>query len=156
MRAYRKLLFSIAIYLFWGILYLFNIFYNIYDLCNNWYNYIPTNKLGILIGVILVSLPMFYWFFLMPIFKIVNFKKAYKFGEILWESFSKIIDKLSELIHFKVKEFSIFIISLINLLVLFGFKYLIFDSKFGVELNFENALLFMIGYNFIFLRIISF
>ena len=152
-QAYKKLIFSIIIYIVWGIGYFLKIIFDISGLFSNYHNITDSTEFGAIIGIIISSIFIFIQLFLIPLLKFLNLKKAYNLIEVAYSNLFKLSDKIIKFIKWQLfivfcTITSFFLISLI--------KNLISNSKYiQIEMNFFNSLIFLIFYQYILLRIFS-
>ena len=124
LKAYQKLLLAFCVYVLFWILYLTGIVVRIVWLFNNHYELLEPQEHGCVIGSILMSILILYWFLLTPIFDFFHWKKLSELGYITW----KFLQDMSNIIVEWFKQIIKYICELIvSFFPMYG--YIIFSKK---------------------------
>ena len=154
LEAYQKLLLAFCVYILFWILYFTGIVVRIVWLFNNHYALLDPQEHGCLIGSVLMSILILYWFLLTPIFDFFHWKKLSNLGYITWkflldmleiivEWFKQIIKYICEIM---VSFFPMYVyIILINTILLYA----------QITLTFWIDLLILMLYQYMLLKLFS-
>ena len=83
-QSYRKLFFSLCIYILFWIIYFAILITRIILVFSNYYKFLEPRKYGCVIGSILMSILILYWFLLTPIFEFFHWYKFANLGYHVW------------------------------------------------------------------------
>ena len=154
LKAYQKLLLAFCVYVLFWILYLTGIVVRIVWLFNNHYELLEPQEHGCVIGSILMSILILYWFLLTPIFDFFHWKKLSELGYITW----KFLQDMSNIIVEWFKQIIKYICELIvSFFPMYGYiilvkKILVFAQ---IDLTFWLALLILMLYQYMLLKLVS-
>ena len=151
MKAYTKVLFAIGVYITFWILYLIGIIIRIIWLFNDHYSGQSPKEYGGIIGSIIMSALMVYWFLLMPIFEFFHLRKSYELGYTIWRFFRYVLNELIIPVFKYSMEF------IVSFLMLYGYTFLVkkFLQYFYFEMTFIIALTTLMLYQYGILKALS-
>lgn len=154
MQAYRKLLFSLCIYIVFWFIYIFILVIRIISVFNNYYEFLEPRKYGCVIGSILMSILILYWLLLTPIFELFHRNKSVNRSRQTWCILKKATEKIQELFMQIAKYLCEIGCSLFSLCAyICALKKLFIFIE--VKMTFWIALLFLLLYQYMVLRIFS-
>ena len=92
-QSYQKLFFSLCIYIIFWIIYFVILIGRIILVFSNYYKLLEPRKFGCVIGSIIMSILVLYWFLLTPIFEILHLHKFTNLGYHVWDFLQYAIKK---------------------------------------------------------------
>lgn len=154
LKVYRKLLLALVVYLLFWIFYLAGIVIRIVRLFNNYYEILEPHERGCVVGSILISILILYWFLLIPVFEFLHWKKLSSFGYNIWNFIQDLLKKIEKWFKQILKYFCEIVISFFPM-----FGYITLARKIlvivQIELTFWMALLMLILYQYMIVKIFA-
>ena len=152
-KAYQNVLLAFCIYISFWILYLILIVVRIVWLCNH-YRLLNPQEGGSVSASIVMSVLVSYWLFLTPIFELFNLNKLSNLGYITWKFLQDILDKCQKKFHSIIKYFCQILVSFILMYVYIFFVKKVLNSV-QIKINFWNALIILMLYQYMILKLLS-
>ena len=154
LEAYQKLLLAFCVYILFWILYFTGIVVRIVWLFNNHYALLDPQEHGCLIGSVLMSILILYWFLLTPIFDFFHWKKLSNLGYITWKFLLDMLEIIVEWSKQIIKYICEIMVSFF-----FFFLYIILVNKIllcaQIKLTFWIDLLILMLYQYMLLKLFS-
>lgn len=154
LEAYQKLLLAFCVYILFWILYFTGIVVRIVWLFNNHYALLDPQEHGCLIGSILMSILILYWFLLTPIFDFFHWKKLSNLGYITWKFLLDMLEIIVEWFKQIIKYICEIMVSFFPMCV-----YIILVNKIllcaQIKLTFWIDLLILMLYQYMLLKLFS-
>lgn len=154
LEAYQKLLLAFCVYILFWILYFTGIVVRIVWLFNNHYALLDPQEHGCLIGSVLMSILILYWFLLTPIFDFFHWKKLSNLGYITWKFLLDMLEIIVEWFKQIIKYICEIIVSFFPMYV-----YIILVNKIllcaQIKLTFWIDLLILMLYQYMLLKLFS-
>lgn len=154
LEAYQKLLLAFCVYILFWILYFTGIVVRIVWLFNNHYALLDPQEHGCLIGSVLMSILILYWFLLTPIFDFFHWKKLSNLGYITWKFLLDMLEIIVEWFKQIIKYICEIMVSFFPMYV-----YIILVNKIllcaQIKLTFWIDLLILMLYQYMLLKLFS-
>lgn len=154
LKAYQKLLLASCIYVLFWILYLIGIVVRISWLFNNHYKSLEPQEYGGVVGSIIMSILVLYWFLLTPIFEFFHWNKLSELGHNTWNFLQNLVNRIAEWFKRCIKYTCELILSFFPM-----YGYIILIKKLlafaQVNLTFGLALLILMLYQYMLLKLVS-
>ncbi|MDY4838515.1 MAG: hypothetical protein SO160_03090 [Lachnospiraceae bacterium] len=154
LEAYQKLLFAFCVYILFWILYFTGIVVRIVWLFNNHYALLDPQEHGCVIGSVLMSILILYWFLLTPIFDFFHWKKLSNLGYITWKFLLDMLEIIVEWFKQIIKYICEIMVSFFPMYV-----YIILVNKIllsaQIKLTFWIDLLILMLYQYMLLKLFS-
>lgn len=154
LEAYQKLLLAFCVYILFWILYFTGIVVRIVWLFNNHYALLDPQEHGCLIGSVLMSILILYWFLLTPIFDFFHWKKLSNLGYITWKFLLNMLEIIVEWSKQIIKYICEIMVSFFPMYV-----YIILVNKIllcaQIKLTFWIDLLILMLYQYMLLKLFS-
>lgn len=154
LEAYQKLLLAFCVYILFWILYFTGIVVRIVWLFNNHYALLDPQEHGCLIGSVLMSILILYWFLLTPIFDFFHWKKLSNLGYITWKFLLDMLEIIVEWFKQIIKYICEIMVSFFPMYV-----YIILVNKIllcaQIKLTFWIDLLILMLYQYMLLKFFS-
>lgn len=154
LEAYQKLLLAFCVYILFWILYFTGIVVRIVWLFNNHYALLDPQEHGCLIGSVLMSILILYWFLLTPIFDFFHWKKLSNLGYITWKFLLDMLEIIVEWSKQIIKYICEIMVSFFPMYV-----YIILVNKIllcaQIKLTFWIDLLILMLYQYMLLKLFS-
>lgn len=154
LEAYQKLLLAFCVYILFWILYFTGIVVKIVWLFNNHYALLDPQEHGCLIGSVLMSILILYWFLLTPIFDFFHWKKLSNLGYITWKFLLDMLEIIVEWFKQIIKYICEIMVSFFPMYV-----YIILVNKIllcaQIKLTFWIDLLILMLYQYMLLKLFS-
>lgn len=154
MVSYRRMVWAICGYGFFWLIYIAFIVLRIYWIFIGKYSNLETKLQGAIIGSLLMSILVTYWFLLTPVFEFLNFRKLANAGYYIWNLLQKVTDFITKLFETLVKYFIQIIVCYIFLLFYIQILKFIFHS-IALEISLWIMLLCLMTYQYPVLYIFS-
>lgn len=154
LQSYRKLFFSLSIYLLFGLLYFISIIVRISLVFRNYYDFLEPGKYRYVIGSILMSIFMLYWFLLTPVFEFFHGYKPGKLKYHVWTYLQFITTKMKTQFIQIVKYCHEILFSFLSLFTYIALSKILLIFM-EVEMTFWIALLLLILYQYMILKLFS-
>lgn len=152
--AYKKMLnITCGYFIFW-LIYIIGIVFRIFYAFHYQINELLPQQFGGVIGSIIMSILITYWFLLTPIFEIFHYYKLAEWGYSIWVFLMKAIDIISVKIKSIFRYICEFILSFIALYVYVRLYTMIFIG-IGVKITFWLSLGLLMIYQYILLQLFS-
>lgn len=154
LEAYQKLLLAFCVYILFWILYFTGIVVRIVWLFNNHYALLDPQEHGCLIGSVLMSILILYWFLLTPIFDFFHWKKLSNLRYITWKFLLDMLEIIVEWFKQIIKYICEIMVSFFPMYV-----YIILVNKIllcaQIKLTFWIDLLILMLYQYMLLKLFS-
>lgn len=154
LEAYQKLLLAFCVYILFWILYFTGIVVRIVWLFNNHYALLDPQEHGCLIGSVLMSILILYWFLLTPILDFFHWKKLSNLGYITWKFLLDMLEIIVEWFKQIIKYICEIMVSFFPMYV-----YIILVNKIllcaQIKLTFWIDLLILMLYQYMLLKLFS-
>ena len=154
LEAYQKLLLAFCVYILFWILYFTGIVVRIVWLFNNHYALLDPQEHGCVIGSVLMSILILYWFLLTPIFDFFHWKKLSNLGYITWKFLQ---DKLEIIVEWFKQIIKYICEIMVSFFPMYG--YIILVNKIllsaQIKLTFWIDLLILMLYQYMLLKLFS-
>lgn len=154
LEAYQMLLLAFCVYILFWILYFTGIVVRIVWLFNNHYELLDPQEHGCLIGSVLMSILILYWFLLTPIFDFFHWKKLSNLGYITWKFLLDMLEIIVEWFKQIIKYICEIMVSFFPMYV-----YIILVNKIllcaQIKLTFWIDLLILMLYQYMLLKLFS-
>lgn len=154
LEAYQKLLLAFCVYILFWILYFTGIVVRIVWLFNNHYALLDPQEHGCLIGSVLMSILILYWFLLTPIFDFFHWKKLSNLGYITWKFLLDMLEIIVEWFKQIIKYICEIMVSFFPMYI-----YIILVNKIllcaQIKLTFWIDLLILMLYQYMLLKLFS-
>lgn len=154
LEAYQKLLLAICVYILFWILYFTGIVVRIVWLFNNHYALLAPQEYGCVIGSVLMSILILYWFLLTPIFDFFHWKKLSNLGYITWKFLLDLLEIIVEWFKQIIKYICEIVVSLFLMcLYIFLVNKILLSAQ--IKLTFWIDLLILMLYQYMILKLFS-
>lgn len=152
--AYKKLLLAFCVYVLFWISYLIVMAVRIAWLFNKHYESLKPQEYGYVIGSILMSVLILYWFILTPVFDFFHWKILSELGYITWNFLQDMLNRIAEWLKKIIKYMCELIVSFVPMYgyIILVERILVFTK---IDLTLWLALLILMLYQYILLKIVS-
>lgn len=153
-QSYRKFFFSLCIYIICWIIYFAILITRIILVLSNYYKFLEPRKYGCVIGSILMSILILYWFLLTPIFEFFHWYKFANLGYHVWTFLQYATKKIETLFVLITKYLCEIVFSFFPLLAYINTLKFLF-ILIEVIITFWIALSLLMLYQYMVLKIFS-